>query len=65
MYKKFFATVKPFLNPSNYILGIEIGSQQGEAISEIVKKLDVGIEIEIIKDYNKLDRFIIARKTNV
>ena len=65
VYKKFFATVKPFLNPSNYILGIEIGSQQGKAVSEIVKKLDVGIEIEIIKDYNKLDRFIIARKTNV
>ena len=65
IYKNFLRSLKNFLDPNFYILGFEIGHNQSKIVNNLIQEFDNELEIEIIEDYNKLKRFIIARKVNV
>ena len=63
-YRKIIKSAPEFLNTENGLgkIYFEIGVEQSEAI---VKMLDKNFEdIEVIKDYSGIDRFIIAKKVN-
>lgn len=60
-YKEIIDNAKRYLK-SKYLLAFEIGSNQAKIVSSLLKKLDPNLTIEIIQDYNKRDRVIIAKK---
>ncbi len=60
-YKEIIDNAKRYLK-SKYLLAFEIGSNQAKIVSSLLKKLEPNLTIEIIQDYNKRDRVIIAKK---
>lgn len=57
-YKQVFKRAPELLKKTCYII-MEIGQDQGEKLIALAKEMD--IELEVVKDYNQLDRFIVAR----
>ncbi len=57
-YKLIFSKLKNLLNENGYLI-LEIGFSQADNLKEIAKSISKNIEI--IKDYQNLDRFIIIK----
>ncbi len=51
-------------NNQNYLLAFEIGKGQEETIKNLLLLNDSNINIDIIKDYNNINRFIFVYKDN-
>lgn len=62
IYKQIISQIKQYLTLESYLIAFEIGYKQGEFIKQMLCELDNSCIIEIYKDYNYLDRVIIARK---
>lgn len=60
-YKEIIRNLDKFLNDNGTII-FEIGYKQGNVIKEYALSLYPNLEIEIIKDYNSLDRIVIIRR---
>ncbi len=58
VYKQIFNEVPNILNENGYII-LEIGYDQGESVSELAKV--ISNEVEVIKDYEQHDRFVVVR----
>ncbi len=59
-YEKIIEDIDRYLNPEGNVF-FEIGYDQGEAVEDMLHKAGF-IDINIIKDLNKLDRVVYARK---
>ncbi len=57
-YKDFFNRTPELLNNNGYII-IEIGYDQGESIKKLA--LEISNEVEVVKDYEQHDRFIVVK----
>ncbi|MBQ6817666.1 MAG: peptide chain release factor N(5)-glutamine methyltransferase [Bacilli bacterium] len=60
-YKEIIRNLDKFLNDNGTII-FEIGYKQGNVIKEYALSLYPNLEVEIIKDYNSLDRIVIIRR---
>lgn len=58
-YKQIFNEVPNILNQNGYII-LEIGYNQANKIKDLLKS-KIFYEMEVIKDYEKYDRFIVAK----
>ncbi len=58
VYKQIFNEVPNILNPNGYII-LEIGYDQGDSVSELAKVIST--DVEVIKDYEQHDRFVVVR----
>ncbi len=58
IYKKMIELVPKILKPNGYII-FEIGYNQGVEVKSLIE--DLALEVEVIKDYEQHDRFIVAR----
>ncbi|MDO9026706.1 MAG: peptide chain release factor N(5)-glutamine methyltransferase [bacterium] len=58
-YRLIFQKLKTYLNPGG-LLALEIGQGQGSQVRELLKNADPGIKVEIIKDYSKIQRIVLA-----
>lgn len=55
-YRKIAGQVKDYLNPGRYVY-MEIGYDQGEAVSELMRNAGF-TEVEVIKDLARNDRVV-------
>ena len=55
-YRKIAGQVKDYLNPGGYVY-MEIGYDQGEAVSELMRNAGF-TEVEVIKDLARNDRVV-------
>lgn len=62
IYEAIINNINQYTNGKQYLIAFEIGYLQAEYIQELLLNFDKDLNIEIIKDYNKLNRVIIARK---
>lgn len=62
IYKLILNNLKPYLDSNDYLVAFEIGYNQGEIIKQLLTNYDNSCNVEIFKDYNNLDRVVIARK---
>lgn len=60
-YRTIISTMKKYLTPK-YLVAFEIGATQAQEVKQLLLDYEPSLEIEIIQDYNKVDRVIIARK---
>lgn len=60
-YKEIIKNLDKFLNDNGTII-FEIGYKQGSIIKDYALSLHPNLEVEIIKDYNSLDRIVIIRR---
>lgn len=60
-YKKIIKKSAGYLNEGGF-LAFELGDGQSAQISRILKNSGVFVEIEFIKDFNNIERVVIARK---
>ena len=58
-YRLISQKLKNYLNPGG-LLALEIGQGQGSQVRELLKNSDPGIKVEIIKDYSKIQRIVLA-----
>ena len=58
-YRLISKKLKTFLNPGG-LLALEIGQGQGSQVRELLKNSVPGIKVEIIKDYSKIQRIVLA-----
>jgi release factor glutamine methyltransferase len=61
VHRRIIERVERFLNPDAALM-LEIGYQQGQAVKELLEKIDCFSEIKIEKDFNNNDRIAIAKK---
>jgi release factor glutamine methyltransferase len=61
IYRKIVDKVWQFLKPDAALM-LETGYQQGQAVKELLEKIDCFREIKIEKDFNNNDRIAIAKK---
>ncbi len=57
-YKSFFLRASELLNDKGYII-VEIGYDQGESVKKLA--LEISDEVEVVKDYEQMDRFVVVR----
>ena len=62
LIKKLIKQAETVLKKTGWIL-LEIGYKQGQATAKLLRESEIFENIEIIQDYNELDRFVIAQKT--
>lgn len=62
IYKSIISNMKNYLNQDSYLIAFEIGYLQAKLITNLLLKFDNTLIVEVIKDYNNLDRVVIARK---
>ena len=60
-YKEIIKNLDKFLNDNGTII-FEIGYKQGNVIKDYALSLYPNLEVEIIKDYNSLERIVIIRR---
>lgn len=60
-YKEIINNLDNYLNKDGVAI-MEIGYNQSEAINDYLKKQNKGYKIDVIKDYNNLDRVVVIRK---
>ena len=60
-YKVIIDNLDKYLN-SNGVVIMEIGYNQSNAISEYIENKGYDYQIEVIKDYNNLDRVIVLKR---
>ena len=63
IYHKIAAQVDQFLKPDAQLI-MEIGCDQGPAVKNMLEKINCFAEIKIQKDFQKLDRIVIAKKSS-
>ncbi len=63
IYRKIAAQVDQFLKPDAALI-MEIGYEQGPAVKNMLENLRCFNEIKIEKDFRKLDRIVIAKKSS-
>jgi len=59
-YRRLIQKSPPYLKPAGFLI-LEIGDKQKEAIEKIFQKDDIFEIIDIVQDYNNIDRVIVAR----
>lgn len=62
IYEKIINNIKKYIDNEKYLIAFEIGYLQADYIKKMLLNFDKELDIEIIQDYNKLNRVIIARK---
>jgi release factor glutamine methyltransferase len=62
-YRKIISRAADFLKAGGFLM-LEVGFNQREPIEDIFQKSEKFEVIEVIKDYNCIDRVVIARKRN-
>ncbi len=60
-YKEIINNLDNYLNKDGVAI-MEVGYNQSEAINDYLKKQNKGYKIDVIKDYNNLDRVVVIRK---
>ena len=60
-YKEIINNLDNYLNKDGVAI-MEIGYNQSEAINDYLNKQNKGYKIDVIKDYNNLDRVVVIRK---
>ncbi len=63
IYHKIAAQVDQFLKPDAQLI-MEIGCDQGPAVKNMLENIRCFAEIKIQKDFQKLDRIVIAKKSS-
>ncbi|HPS54451.1 MAG TPA: peptide chain release factor N(5)-glutamine methyltransferase [Sedimentisphaerales bacterium] len=63
VYKKIAAQVNQFLKPDAQLI-MEIGYKQGPSVKDMLENLHCFSEVKIIKDFQRLDRIVIAKKSS-
>lgn len=60
VYQNLLENARKVINPSSYLIALEIGYLQAKSVSELAYKyLGNQIKIEVIQDYNHLDRIVL------
>lgn len=62
IYEQIITHLNKYLTMDSYLIAFEIGYQQADAIKHLLTQFDDSCIIDIYKDYNYLDRVVIARK---
>lgn len=62
VYQNIAAKVDQFLKPDAALI-MEIGCEQGQAVKDMLENLRCFKDVKILKDFQKLDRVIIANKS--
>lgn len=60
-YRRLIQKSPPYLKPAGFLI-LEIGDKQKEAIEKIFQKDDIFEIIDIVQDYNNIDRVIVAKR---